>query len=503
MSTRESTETPGGGRAPSGAFPETSREPAGPVPVQLAPEVLTHLIVVDDDEAVRRVCEAYLGEAAELRRESREVEIHAVATGEEAVALAARISEEGGRVSCAIVDVVLPGGMDGVETVLQLWEIDPAMHCTTMTGAGGPIERSIEGRVPDERLDHWDYMAKPFTRFEIVQRTRRALSGWYAHRRDELRSDENLRLMMRLARFNRRLEERVRERTRELAQRSEEQERKNVELQGALRALERAQGQLFHQEKLASIGQLAAGVAHELNNPIGFVHSNLGTLKRYSERIARMVEAYRTRIGEGDAELTALETELKIGFILEDLASLVDESLEGTERVRKIVTDLRGFSRPADQEPRYADINEALRSTLNIVHNEIKYKAQVITEAGEIPQVRCQVGHINQVFMNLLVNAAHAIEESGEIRIVTRAEDPFVVVSIRDTGCGIPPDVLPRIFDPFFTTKEVGRGTGLGLSISYDIVHKHGGTIEVESEVGKGTTFTIRLPVAGSEELDR
>jgi len=166
------------------------------------------------------------------------------------------------------------------------------------------------------------------------------------------------------------------------------------------------------------------------------------------------------------------------------------------------VRDLKGFSRPSEHEAKYSDINEGLRSTLNIVNNEIKYKATVVTEFGDLPEVRCQIGAINQVFMNMLVNAAQAIEKSGEIRVSTRLDGSDVVIGVADNGNGISEEVRNRIFDPFFTTKGVGKGTGLGLSISYDIIRKHGGAIDVESEMGKGTTFTIRLPIEGSDELD-
>jgi two-component system NtrC family sensor kinase len=258
---------------------------------------------------------------------------------------------------------------------------------------------------------------------------------------------------------------------------------------------------LLQQEKMASIGVLAAGVAHELNNPIGFVHSNLGTLGRYCEKLARVLDAYHRRL-PADPEIDALREREKLPFLLEDLPVLIRESLEGTERVRKIVADLKVFSHPADKEAHYADLTECLKSTLNIVHNELKYKATVHADLGGIPPVRCRAGEINQVFMNLLVNACHAIDKQGEIRVVTRAEGDAVVITIADTGCGIPEAIRPRIFDPFFTTKPAGQGTGLGLAISYDIIRKHGGTLGFESEVGRGTTFTIRLPVDGDRRQD-
>ncbi|MCK4485579.1 MAG: GHKL domain-containing protein [Desulfobacterales bacterium] len=188
---------------------------------------------------------------------------------------------------------------------------------------------------------------------------------------------------------------------------------------------------------------------------------------------------------------------MDIDFVLDDIPNLMKESQEGAERIKKIVIDLKDFAHPGDQELKYADINRSLDSTLNIVWNELKYKSTVTKDYGDLPQVRCYPQQLNQVFMNLLVNAAQAIEKQGEINIMTRALDGKVEIAISDTGSGIPEENLSRIFDPFFTTKEVGKGTGLGLNVAYNIIKKHKGAIDVESEVGKGTTFTIRIPVDG------
>jgi len=274
-------------------------------------------------------------------------------------------------------------------------------------------------------------------------------------------------------------------------------EMKNRELEEAYKELKQTQSQILQQEKMASIGQLAAGVAHEINNPMGFISSNLTTLSKYVERLGEYLEIQGKVIrGEvGPEELKEAEKRLKIGYIKEDMVDLIKESLEGAERVKKIVRDLKSFSRVDEAEEKMADINECIESTLNIVWNELKYKARVVKEYGDIPMTRCYPQQLNQVFMNLLVNAGHAIEKEGEIRIRTSNGGGKIKVEISDTGCGIPEEIRGRIFEPFFTTKEVGKGTGLGLSITYDIIKKHGGEIEVESEVGKGTTFTITLPV--------
>lgn len=273
-----------------------------------------------------------------------------------------------------------------------------------------------------------------------------------------------------------------------------------LELEQANTELKETQSQMLQKEKMASIGQLAAGVAHEINNPMGFITSNLGTLRKYGGKLLEFMTFIVDRSKSLPELREQIETErqkLKIDYVADDLENLITESLEGAERVRKIVADLKSFSRVDEAEYKVVDLAECLDSTINIVWNELKYKATLKKVYGELPPLRCYPQQLNQVFMNLLVNAAHAIENQGEITIRTWSESGWVSVSIEDNGCGIPDDVKARIFEPFFTTKEVGRGTGLGLSISYDIVKKHGGEITVASESGKGTTFVVRLPLNG------
>ncbi len=288
-------------------------------------------------------------------------------------------------------------------------------------------------------------------------------------------------------------------------------ERKNMEealhqekseQQALIRELQETRDQLLQNEKMAAIGQLAAGVAHEINNPISYINANLGTLQRYTNDLMTLLSFYQMMeksLGPSQRNLAeqarSLRERIDLTYIKEDLPNLLNESREGAERVRKIVQDLKEFSHVDETEWQWADLHQGLESTLNIVHNELKYKAQIHKEYGELPQVECLASQINQVFMNLLVNAAQAIEKQGTITLRSGRDSDEVWVEISDTGKGIPKEQLKRIFDPFYTTKPVGVGTGLGLSLSYSIIKKHRGRIEVSSEVNKGSQFRVYLPI--------
>lgn len=274
-----------------------------------------------------------------------------------------------------------------------------------------------------------------------------------------------------------------------------------IELNDRLRE---AREQLVQSEKLASIGQLAAGVAHEINNPIGYVYSNIGALENYIDDLFAMLSAYEvmeTHLPEtARQQLQALKKEHDVGFLREDLPQLIEESKEGITRVKKIVQDLKDFSHvDSAAEWQIADLHKGIDSTLNIVNNEIKYRADVVKEYGVLPEIECMPSQINQVVMNLAVNAAHAMgEKRGTITVRTGVAGDNVWIEVADNGSGIPEEIRQKIFDPFFTTKPVGKGTGLGLSLSYGIIQNHHGTIEVRSEVGKGTVFRVTLPISQS-----
>jgi two-component system NtrC family sensor kinase len=265
--------------------------------------------------------------------------------------------------------------------------------------------------------------------------------------------------------------------------------------------LQEVQAQLLQSEKMAAIGQLAAGVAHEINNPVGYVASNLNSLGGYVESLKKMLETYAAcepmLPPEQRAQIEERKKAADLGYLLDDVGNLVQEALEGTRRIRQIVQDLKEFSHVDAAEWQWSDLHKCLDSTLNVVHNELKYKAEIVKEYTDIPNVYCLPTQLGQVFMNLLVNAAYAIPEKGRITVRTGVKGEEAFVEISDTGAGIAPDNLPRLFEPFFTTKPVGKGTGLGLSVAYGIVKKHGGRFDVESTVGRGTTFRVWLPVAG------
>lgn len=281
---------------------------------------------------------------------------------------------------------------------------------------------------------------------------------------------------------------------------------KNFELETAQKELDEAyqqlkltQSQLLQREKMASIGQLAAGVAHEINNPMGFISSNLRSLGKYVEKMVGYIDFIEGQVKAGAPQLwSKLDAERKknkIDYLVEDSADLIGESLDGAERVKEIVLNLKSYSRVDAAEEQRADINACLADTITIAGNEIKYKATLEQIFGELPELFCRPQELNQVFMNLLLNAAQAIEGQGHIRVETSFDQGVIKVEISDNGPGIPAEIQQRIYEPFFTTKEVGQGTGLGLSICYDIIQRHGGEILLESEVGRGSCFTLLLPV--------
>ncbi|RMF55476.1 MAG: GAF domain-containing protein, partial [Calditrichaeota bacterium] len=287
-----------------------------------------------------------------------------------------------------------------------------------------------------------------------------------------------------------------------------ELEEKNQTLQKLYRELQDAQTQLIQSEKMASLGQLVAGVAHELNNPISFIYANMKQLQSYIEAIEALLNLIseftdrKVTIEEFHTAFNRLNEQYDLTFIQEDINSLISESMEGSKRVKEVVQNLRNFSRLDEAEWKTANLHEGLDSTLMLLANEVKNRITVHKEYGQIPEIYCNPGQLNQVFMNLLLNACQAIEKKGDIWIRTRSTGKHVEIEIEDNGKGMPVEIQNRIFDPFFTTKPVGSGTGLGLSISYKIIEQHGGRLTFTSTPGKGTCFKISLPIHGVQPQD-
>ncbi len=289
---------------------------------------------------------------------------------------------------------------------------------------------------------------------------------------------------------------------------------KTIALEKSNRKLRMTQKQLVQSEKLASIGQLSAGITHEINNPMTFITNNIEVLREYLKsytQVFELVQRLKISVEEKNMEeaqrivkeLTDLEENTKFDFILKDVENLIEESRSGAERIKSIILELKTFAHKDIGVVEKADINEILEKILAILRNEVKYKAQVEKKYGDIPSVICNSQQIGQVFMNILVNAVHSIEKEGTITVETFVDKEFVYIEISDTGVGIPEEELQIIFDPFFTTKEIGKGTGLGLSISYEIVKAHGGDILVESIPGRGTKFSIKLFIEGEEVMEK
>ena len=288
---------------------------------------------------------------------------------------------------------------------------------------------------------------------------------------------------------NQSLEMRVQERTRDLTE--------------TLTKLQQTQGRLLQSEKLAAVGQLAAGVAHEINNPVGFVSSNMSSLADYVAQLFDLIDQYQKTLTalpeEHRGALQATAKRIDLDYLREDIPSLLKESRDGLNRVKDIVTGLRDFSRADDGQWKPTDITEILEGALKVAGNEIKNKGTVVKELVAMPPVACITSQISQVLVNLLVNAAQALQADGVITLRSGVQGESVWLEVSDNGCGMQEDVKKRIFEPFYTTKPVGKGTGLGLSITWEIVQRHHGQIDVTSAPGAGTTFRLTLPIKHAE----
>ncbi len=392
-----------------------------------------------------------------------------------------------------LMDMSLPD-FDGYAATTRIKSMPQLQH-TRIVALTGQSMKGDRERALAAGCD--GYIPKPISIPRLAGQVRSYLDG-HQEQLEQGREQGYLR------EYSQKLVERLEQKVRELSSVNSDLEQRVADKAKELQA---AQEQLLQAEKMASIGQLSAGVAHEINNPIGYVSSNIDTMARYAQDLVSVLDQYElaeSTLAERSSaleEIHAHRQKMDLDFIKQDLPALIRESQEGIGRVKAIIQDLKHFSHAGSGEWECVNLHDALDSTLNIVYNEIKYKATLTKEYGDLPMVECMPGKLNQVFLNMLVNAAHAIEDRGRITVRTRVEsDEWVVVEIQDTGKGIPEEVRGRIFDPFFTTKTVGEGTGLGLSLSYGIVRDHGGTIEVESGPDEGTCFSIRLPIQQADQ---
>lgn len=401
------------------------------------------LLVIDDSASARFVVQSTL--------ESKHYQVFAAENGESGLELVAEAAPE-----LILLDINMPG-IDGFEVCKRLKSNPftrdiPVIFLSANNDADSKVCGFACGGV--------DFVTKPFQADELLARVAAHLA---------------------LRDYQRRIQE------------------KNQELEASLASVQQLQLQLIQSEKMASLGTLAAGVAHEINNPIGYVNSNFSTLKTYANGLFELLDLYAS--GESALHAPELLQQIRVkkqaidfDYLLTDLPNLINESHQGLERVRTTVQNLKNFSHAGTGEKVWCDLCAEIDNTLNVVWNEIKYKAEVVKTYAEVPPVYAVPSHIGQVIINLLVNAAHAIEEKGVIRVATGSDAQWVWVEIADDGVGMSAETRSRIFDPFYTTKPLGKGTGLGLSLSLSIIEKHQGTILVSSEPGKGSTFRVMLP---------
>jgi len=411
------------------------------------------ILIVDDDEAVRNLFAAYLSETCSCRT---------ACDAHEALAVLAREP-----FALVLSDIHMPG-LGGIELLRKIIERYPETAVIMITG----VDRTQ--RVIDAiRVGAYDYLLKPCDLDVLSLCVDRALER---------------RLLLRNARRYKK-----------------DLEARNVELAHQKTELQRLQAQIIHSEKMASLGLMPAGVAHELNNPAGFIYSNVDVLRKHTARLEECLSAYDQLALPADtaAEIIKIKQRFDYENLIKDLESILADCYLGAERIRDVVKNLRLFSRLDEAEFKRVDLNEGIEATVRLLSGY--YKSERLTllrDYGELPPINCYAAQLNQVWMNLLVNAAQAVgTNEGQVRIKTRCEGRTVTVSVADTGKGISPDDLKRIFDPFFTTKPVGEGTGLGLSISHGIIEQHGGSITVDNTPGEGTTFTITLPIDAEETL--
>jgi two-component system, NtrC family, sensor kinase len=460
------------------------------------------ILIVDDNESIHRDFRYILGGSGEAdhaladaeaalfgtalhaRREG--FELASAYQGQQALAMVISAREEGRPYALAFIDMRMPPGWDGVETIEQLWKHDPDLQIVICSAYSDYSWEQMANRL--DLRDRLLLLKKPFDNIEIYQLASALTAKWQMTRKAASRLSE--------------LESAVEERTRELRA-------SNDALHAEMRQRAQLEGQLALHRKLESIGQLAAGIAHEINTPIQYIGDSLHFLRSACAELMGLEEHYARLVSDdveaehARAAARAARAAADMDLLRTEIPRACERALGGVDRVAQIVRAMKEFAHPTDADKEPADINAALESALIVANNEYKYVAQLETRLGELPEVFCNIGELNQVFLNLVVNAAHAIQAaghdptSGRILVRTELQGEYVVVSIQDNGTGIASSIADKVYDPFFTTKEIGKGTGQGLAIAYAIVvTNHGGTIAFDTRESEGTTFIVRIPVS-------
>jgi two-component system NtrC family sensor kinase len=471
-------------------------------------ETAQRILIVDDNRAIhddfRKILipadaaseidemEALMFGAGEATVRRPPYEIASAYQGEEALTLMRTAFDAARPYSLAFVDMRMPPGWDGLETIRQLWSVDPSLQVVICSAYSDYSWSEIS-----EKLDPSDgllILKKPFDIIEAVQLASTLTRKWSLHREVQRRMED--------------LEATVRARTAEL-------EQSNQTLRQTIHERQRYEVELRLAQKLESVGRLASGIAHEINTPVQFVSDSvefvrdaLGELLQLRERQRALIPALTATpaLQAIAAELVEADTRADLDYLSEEAPKAIERALSGLERVATLVRSMKEFANPESQDKVPADLNAAIASTLAIAPSEYKYVAELETDFGELPQVTCHISEINQVVLGIVINAAHAVadvvevtKERGRIKVSTRDEGQGVVITISDSGAGVPAAIRDKIFDPFFTTKVVGRGAGQGLAVARSvIVEKHGGSISFETVEGRGTTFFIRLPLEGA-----
>ncbi len=462
------------------------------------------LLIVDDNRDIHEDIRKILGsQRADPELDSLEAElfgeepsptsfpqqsfvIDSATQGQEALELVRRATADGVPYSLAFVDMRMPPGWDGVTTIEHLWKVDPSLQIVICTAYSDHSWHDIVQRL--QAFERLLIIKKPFDNVEIVQTAYNLSHKWSLERQ----------LSEQMVMLNQVVEEKT-----------ADLKRANNELQKRLADLHRMESELRLAQKLESVGQLAAGVAHELNTPAQFVTDNLGFLADSNRDLNKLVRAYQHYVHaqppcrEQDT-IRELEEAVDVEYLLSEIPSAISQSIDGMKRTAEIVRALKQFCHPSTGERNSMDVNAALDTTLTVARNEWKYVAELeLNLAPDLPQILALCGEMNQVFLNLIVNAAHAMADTeknghkGILSVTTRQVDADrIEIAIGDTGSGIADDIKDKVFDPFFTTKGVGKGTGQGLALVHNVVvTQHGGDVRLETEVGKGTTFYVRLPL--------